>query len=200
MCFANCSADKKGKPDSVVIILQPFNDIARGKYEYVYAQMKKVYPHVKLNPPIPLPQQAFNKERNRYRADTIIRILRDNTPEGFVTLGLTSSDISYKKGNIADWGVMGLGHRPGKACVASDFRLSSGQKTEQLFKVAIHEVGHTQGLEHCKVKSCFMRDAEGRNPTNEEVEFCAACKSKLTKKGWSFLEQLEKPEENVSNF
>ncbi len=169
-----------------MVILQPFDDIAKGKYEHVYEQLKKVYPHIKLNPPIPLPPQAFNQQRNRHRADTIIRILRDNTPEGFVTLGLTSRDISYKKGTIADWGVMGLGYRPGKACVASDFRLAAGQKREQLFKVAIHEIGHTQGLEHCEVKFCFMRDAEGRNPTNEETAFCASCKSSLVERGWRF--------------
>lgn len=54
----------------------------------------------------------------------------------------------------------------------------------QLFKVAIHELGHTEGLPHCPVKSCFMRDSEGRNPTNEEKEFYPKCKKQLIDKGW----------------
>jgi archaemetzincin len=29
-----------------------------------------------------------------------------------------------------------------------------------------------------------MRDAEGKNPTNEETEFCKRCKKKLINKGW----------------
>jgi archaemetzincin len=29
-----------------------------------------------------------------------------------------------------------------------------------------------------------MRDAEGKNPTNEEKEFCKDCKKQLQKKGW----------------
>ncbi|WP_326521356.1 matrixin family metalloprotease [Rhizosphaericola mali] len=103
-----------------------------------------------------------------------------------MTLGLTSFDISTTKNSIKDWGVMGLGFEPGKACIASDFRLSSNEKLMQLFKVSIHELGHTQGLKHCKVKSCFMRDAEGRNPTNEEIEFCKTCKHTLISKGWRF--------------
>ena len=56
----------------------------------------------------------------------------------------------------------------------------------QLFKVSIHELGHTQGLPHCAVKYCFMRDAEGRNPTNDEKDFCPACKTFLKQKGWNF--------------
>jgi archaemetzincin len=34
------------------------------------------------------------------------------------------------------------------------------------------------------MKTCFMRDAEGGNPLNEEKEFCSTCKSFLVKKGW----------------
>ena len=94
--------------------------------------------------------------------------------------------ISTTKNEIKDFGVMGLGFRPGNACVASSFRLSKQNKLDQLFKVAIHELGHTQGLPHCEVKTCFMRDAEGKNQTNDEKEFCSSCKIKLEKKGWVF--------------
>ena len=55
---------------------------------------------------------------------------------------------------------------------------------KQFFKVAIHELGHTQGLPHCPEKSCYMRDAEGGNPTDEEVEFCPKCKKHLRTKNW----------------
>ena len=133
--------------------------------------LQKVYPYVVLKKSIDLPPQAYIKERNRYRADTIIRWLRDQTPVNIVTIGLTGFDISTTKDNVKDWGVMGLGYRPGRACVASAFRLNKEQKLQQFFKVSIHELGHTQGLDHCEVKTCFMRDAEGRNPTNEEVDF-----------------------------
>src|SRR5204862_4616162 len=103
-----------------------------------------------------------------------------------VTIYLTAKDISTSKDSIADWGVMGLVFCPGKACIASSFRLSRSEKLQQLFKVAIHELGHTQGLPHCEVPSCFMRDAEGHNPTNEEKDFCPKCKKYLEQKGWVF--------------
>ena len=116
----------------------------------------------------------------------MINFLNRRTADNHVTIGLTGKDISATKDSIVDWGVMGLGFCPGKACIASTFRLPKSEQLIQLFKVAIHELGHTQGLPHCAVKSCFMRDAEGGNPTTEEKDFCAECKSYLVKKGWAF--------------
>ena len=123
--------------------------------------------------------------RNRYRADSLIHFLKSQTSKGHITLGLTNKDISTTKNEVADWGIMGLGFRPGNACVASSFRLSKTETNIQLFKVAIHELGHTQGLPHCNIKSCFMRNAEGGNPTNDEKDFCIKCKSILIQKGWN---------------
>jgi archaemetzincin len=180
------SSFKKEKQQSIAINVQPFSDMAIAETQYVFNEIKKVYPNVSLKNPISLPQSAFFPLRNRYRADSLIRFLNTNTPNEQVTIGLTSKDMSTTKDSVADWGVMGLGFCPGKACIASTFRLSKTEKLMQLFKVAIHELGHTQGLPHCEVKSCFMRDAEGRNPTNEEKDFCNDCKNYLINKGWKF--------------
>ena len=97
---------------------------------------------------------------------------------------MTSKDISTTKDKIKDWGIMGLGFCPGNSCIASTFRLNKSEIYTQFFKVAIHELGHTQGLQHCIVKTCFMRDAEGKNHTNEEKEFCSDCKEILINAGW----------------
>lgn len=183
---SGCHENPSTKSNPLTIYVQPFTGLPKDQYEYVYTELQKVYPHVALKKSISLPAQAYVKERNRYRADTIIRWLRDQTPVNSVTIGLTGFDISTTKDNVKDWGVMGLGYRPGRACVASAFRLNKEQKLQQFFKVSIHELGHTQGLDHCEVKICFMRDAEGRNPTNEEVDFCESCKRILVKKGWAF--------------
>ena len=171
---------------AITILVQPFKDIRSENVEYVVNEIKKVYPSVKTLEPIDFPENTYYKERNRYRADSIISFLSKTTPKGFVTIGLTSKDISTTKGKIKDFGVMGLGFTPGKACIASSFRLNKKNSDEQFFKVAIHELGHTQGLKHCPVKMCFMRDAEGKNPTNEETDFCKKCKQILINKNWKF--------------
>lgn len=80
-----------------------------------------------------------------------------------------------------------LGYQPGSSCVVSTFRLSKINLPDQYLKLSIHELGHTQGLPHCPDKTCFMRDAEGKNHTNEETGFCPKCKAVLIEKGWVLL-------------
>jgi len=144
-------------PDNAkrITLLPLGNNVSQKFIQTTYAEIKKFLPTVELAPTAKLPGFAYNSERGRYRAAT--------------------------KGQYADWGVMGLGFRPGKAAVASDFRMSN---KSAFWKIAIHELGHTSGLPHCPVKTCFMRDAEGGNPTAEEKEFCSKCKKTLLNQGW----------------
>lgn len=189
MCLLSCDSaapavHTPGTP--VVIDIQPFSDVTQNQVDAVFTELKKVYPYVQLRKAIPIPEKAYYQARKRYRADTIIRYLnREVNRNNHVVIALTNKDISCTKGAINDYGVMGLGFCPGKACVASGFRLSKTNTLNQLFKVAIHELGHTQGLSHCPVKTCFMRDAEGKNYTNELTEFCVDCKKQLVSKGWA---------------
>lgn len=167
-----------------VIVVQPFDDFTLSLSEKVSHQLKQIHPEVVLRKEIALPASAYYKERNRYRADSLISYLKQYASPDTVVIGLTTKDISTTKGNVKDWGVMGLAYCPGYTCVVSVFRLKKENLYEQFYKVAIHELGHTQGLKHCPHKTCFMRDAEGGNPLNEEHEFCTSCKKYLIKKGW----------------
>ena len=115
----------------------------------------------------PLPRFAYYPPRRRYRAERLLNYLRSRVPGANArVLGMTDVDISTTKGTIYDWGVFGLGDLGGKACVISIFRLRRrARDADHLrFRVtttAIHEVGHTLGLEHCTEPACVMRDAEG---------------------------------------
>lgn len=138
-----------------------------------------------MNEAIPLPNMAYNKERNRYRADSLIDFLWTKSTNENVIIGLTDKDISTTKGKIQDWGVMGLGYKPGHSCVVSTFRLSKKNIHSQLYKLALHELGHTEGLPHCIMDStCYMSDAKGTNPWERATGFCYDCKSFLVNKGW----------------
>ena len=170
--------------EEITILIQPFEDVKPKQLAEISENIRKIYPKIKILEPIDFPKNTFYQPRNRYRADSIIKYLRTKTPNNCVTLALTNKDISVTKGKVADFGVMGLGYRPGNACVASSFRLNPKNKNEQFYKIAIHELGHTQGLKHCPDKTCFMRDAEGKNPTNEEKYFCQNCKKVLRSKHW----------------
>jgi archaemetzincin len=175
-------------PDAreLTIVIQPFSDVSPKHVDYVLKRIKKVYANTVLVKPIKLPAQAWYPLRSRYRADSIYAYLSRRADARHVIIGLTSKDISSKKGNIADWGVMGLGYQPGNACVVSVFRLNKKNLLDQFFKICVHELGHTQGLPHCENKTCYMLDAEGGNPTDRETGFCPKCKQILERKGWVF--------------
>jgi archaemetzincin len=75
-------------------------------------------------------------------------------------------DISTAKDRYVDWGIFGLGDIGGQAAVTSFFRLrrnarDSAQVVFRLRSTAVHEVGHTLGLDHCDEPRCVMLDAEG---------------------------------------
>ena len=175
-----------GHVKASIVIVQPFEGIPTSQVKYVFEELKKYIPTIILKKPIPLPKRAYYKPRNRYKADTLNLILKEKTKNGFVTIGLTNKDISTADGKNPDWGIMGLAYLSGKACSVSTFRLSKKNINEQFFKVAIHELGHTQGLYHCPNKKCLMTAAEGKNNTDKETGFCNKCKAFLIGKGWKF--------------
>ena len=174
------------KTELKTISIQPFSDLSPQLSNYVFKELKKIYPLVELNSPIPLPKSAYYTPRSRYRADLLIAYLDKIHKKGHVIIGLTGKDISTTKGEVYDWGVMGLGYKPGNACVVSTYRLDKKNLKDQLFKVSVHELGHTQSLSHCPNPTCFMRAAEGGNPTVQETGFCPKCMAVLVKKGWQF--------------
>ena len=157
---------------NIVVDLQPFNDLPAKDLEYIHNELKKIFSEIEVKKATPFPKFALNYNKTRYRADSLISFLSDNTLPGHVTIGLTTKDISTTKDKFQDWGVMGLGYCPGNACIVSSFRLNKENVLEQFYKVAIHELGHTQGLPHCPVNTCYMRDAKGKNHADEEIEFC----------------------------
>ncbi|MBA3682619.1 MAG: hypothetical protein H0W73_15880 [Bacteroidetes bacterium] len=129
---SNKAADNKPGEETnspVIIDLQPFADIAEEQVNYVYSRLVKIYPNITIKKRLLLPAAAYYEKRNRYKADTIINHLRKQTPDGHVTMGLTSKDIRHTKGNVSDYGLMGLAYQPGKSGVVSYFRLSN--KTDQ---------------------------------------------------------------------
>lgn len=170
-----------------VIVIQPLGSFKTEQAKKVFEQIKAINPNVVLRSNISFPENSYYKPRNRYRADSIIKSLKDNIGKDSVIVGLSNSDISTTKNGIKDWGVMGLGYRPGKACVVSDFRLSVKNKNKQFYKLVLHELGHTAGLPHCAIKTCLMRDAKGGNPLDEEKDFCNDCKNFLKSKGWQLI-------------
>jgi archaemetzincin len=167
-----------------IIEIQPFSGIPKSHIDFLNQHLKKIYPHIIVKEAIQLPANTYYKPRNRYRADSLIRYLRNRTDNGHITIGLTDMDISHTKGSVKDYGIMGLGYLSGRACIISTYRLSKDSLLSQFFKLALHELGHNNGLPHCEQNTCLMRDAEGKNHFNKQIGFCKSCKTHLINMGW----------------
>lgn len=133
-----------------------------------------------------LPRDAFYAPRQRYRAERLLDYLQTRLSEGDDRiLGLTSADISTTKGSVFDWGILGLATIDGRTCVLSSYRCQRRVRRAvdariRLGKVAVHEIGHTLGIEHCGSPGCLMRDAEGSVLTIDgERDLCERCRRHL---------------------
>ncbi len=142
--------------------------------------------HARVHPVVPLTSTRKAKRAGRYLAHDMLQVLAraPETGEGKV-LGVTEVDIVAEKDGNPEWGVLGLGSIDGKSCVLSTFRMrrawDHGGADEptvrsRLWKTAVHEVGHTLGLEHCPTKGCVMEDGHGTVATTDnETNLCPSC-------------------------
>ncbi len=130
--------------------------------------------HVILAEPQALPQQAYDPQRQQYRADAFLALAR-RLPSARV-LAVTDVDLYAGKLNF----VFGMAESPGRVAVISLFRLRLGVDThtfqERVCKEAMHELGHTLGLRHCANPRCVMRFSNNLADTDRKNKtFCQQC-------------------------
>ena len=176
----NIQSKEAQEKANTVLVFQPFSGFSPHSLTYLEKKLHKNFPTIVINTPIDLPNQALNSTQKRYRADSLIHFLQKKGRPNETIIGLTKNDISMtKKGISDDYGVFGYGFCPGNACVVSTFRIKGSNKLEKLYKLTVHEIGHTLGLPHCAVKTCFMRDAKGKDHFDELTDFCQKCSEKV---------------------
>lgn len=174
--------------EAPLIVLQPLgSELPAAQLAAVSEALTAFYRvRLKVADTAPLPKAAFYATRQRYRAERLLDYLAAmSSPATKVVLGLTAVDISTTKGAIQDWGILGLATLDGRSAVLSSFRCKRGAKNAahvraRFAKTAVHELGHSFGLEHCTTPGCIMHDGEGSVLTTDgERDLCPETRARL---------------------
>lgn len=172
---------------SKIIYIQPLGNVNQEYLTYIKKSVKEFYGyHCVIKTKVNLTNAILAKSKTRYEAGKILK--KYNSKENILLI--TERDIAHRKSReFPEWGVFGLGFRPGTTCVISTFRLkknvSKAKFLERLKKVALHEIGHNLGLEHCTIdKNCMMTSASGtvKQVDREKIWFCKKCWETIEKK------------------
>ncbi len=162
------------------IYIQPLGEVSPEYIALVKKSIKTFYGfECIIKPEKAITKNMLSPIKKRIDADKAI--LQNLSFDNY--LFITEKDICHRKDqNNTEYGILGLGGIYGKTCIISTFRLKrdvSKQKTlERLEKVALHEIGHNLGLNHCENnKECMMSAAKGKiqQVDNEKVWFCEKC-------------------------
>ncbi|WP_214020058.1 archaemetzincin family Zn-dependent metalloprotease [Methanoculleus sp.] len=134
---------------------------------------------------IPLPAAARNAARNQYDAETALEFLSlsvETAGDGRV-LGVTNADLYFPGMNF----VFGMAGR--RCALISLHRLRppfySLPEDAAVFRhravvEAVHELGHTFGLAHCKDPWCVMRFSNTIAETDRKgPAFCTVCRPRV---------------------
>jgi archaemetzincin len=180
----------ESKEQNHTLAILPFTGVDSGMlYELKTGLEKHLHAQITVLDAAALPSFAFYKPRQRYIADSLLvflKLINDGRFEKII--GITTKDISTRKEPHENWGILGLGSCPGIACVISSFRagktkVSYNNYIRRMITLALHETGHTFGLEHCPVATCIMKDAEGKMDLDDGDSFCNKCRGLLAGKG-----------------
>ena len=139
---------------------------------------------------IPLAEENYDSARRQYNASLVIKDLIDYIGKRryFRILGIMDKDIFSTPLNFV-FGIafMPKGLNPRVALISTTrldekfYRREDDQAIFELrvLKEAIHELGHTFGLEHCD-EGCIMRFSNTLQHTDEKPpKFCERCEKKL---------------------
>jgi archaemetzincin len=182
----------RAEMEAPLILLQPLGvSLPAEQLRAVSTALTAFYRvRLKVAEPIPLPKSAFYAKRQRYRAERLLEhLVGFGSSDTQVVLGLTAVDISTTKGTFEDWGILGLATLDGRSAVLSSFRCKRGAKSAEhvrarFAKTAVHELGHSFGLEHCTTVGCIMHDGEGSVLTTDgERDLCEDTRRRLAAAG-----------------
>jgi archaemetzincin len=138
--------------------------------------------------PMPLPNEAYDEDRQQHRSNIILTRIRtqaERAKDLDRIVGIADVDVYLPPLNF----VFGEAESPGKAALISLWRLrpefykkkpDAQLLVERGTKEAVHELGHTMGLNHCSNPFCVMYFSNSIFETDRKQSlFCSKCHLKL---------------------
>jgi len=173
----------------VILRIGPVNpDVAHN----VRKQLCQIFPKTVcsiLDSEMPIPKDAYNSRRSQFHSSSILAKIHRYVEKVMAdrVLGITDVDLYVPHLNF----VFGEAECPGRVALISLFRLKPefyGQPpddrvfVERSVKEAVHEIGHTLGLGHCRDPFCVMFFSNSVLDTDrKKSSFCETCCSLVVK-------------------
>jgi archaemetzincin len=123
---------------------------------------------------------AYDKARNQYHSTKILEVLEQNAPKDSIKIIAITREDLFIPILTHVYGEAQLG---GKASIISIARLINGlemdidiKECKRIVKEAIHELGHTFDLRHCKDQMCIMHYCRKLEDVDKKSDqFCRYC-------------------------
>ena len=165
------------------IILSPIGDVTPELMDPIREEIKRIYGYpTEVLGLLDELEFAFHPNRKQYHSTPILEQLSNKAPAGAVkVLALVEVDLFIP---ILTH-VYGEAQLGGKACIVSTIRLNEGHSylnmqepfLSRIVKEAIHELGHTFQLRHCREHTCLMHYCRNESDVDRKSDqLCRYCK------------------------
>ena len=169
------------------IVLKPLGNVDNRIIE----ELKEILGHtfgcpLEIAGKLDMPHKAYNSKRGQHLASELLTTLKaSGIAPGARILGIVDVDLYAPELHfVFGW----ADDIPSDVAIISLYRLKQelppdyGLFLNRAAKEAIHELGHTFGLEHCPKIKCVMHFSNSLHDTDvKEMTFCSQCHPKLIK-------------------